>query len=63
MDTGRDLVIVEHAYVEVQLQALVGQVDAELLKAVELKLLEASNVQNAHGLAARLEVDLKNKTW
>lgn len=39
----------EHVRVELLLQALVGQVDAELLKGVVLKGLEAVDVQDADG--------------
>ena len=34
--------------VEVKLQVFIGKVDAQLLKAVDLKVLEPKNVQNAH---------------
>lgn len=47
----------EDVIVEVILQLLICIVDAELLKAVSLKILKAKNVQNANGQT------LKNKSY
>ena len=42
--------------VEVELQLLVGRVDAHLLKAVVLKVLKARQVQDAHTVSRHLSV-------
>lgn len=43
------LLTLEDMLVELLLQPLIGQVDAELLKAVLLEALKAVDVQNANG--------------
>ena len=51
---GADLLALEDVLVELLLQALIGQVDAQLLKAVELEALKAVDVQDADvAVAAR----------
>ena len=47
--TGSYLLALEDVLVELLLQALIGQVDAQLLKAVLLEGLEAIDIQNADG--------------
>ena len=44
-----DLLPLEDMLVELLLQALVGQVDAQLLKAVFLEALKAVDIQDANG--------------
>lgn len=55
METARNknayLLQVEDVVVEIILQLLICIVDAELLKAVGLKVLETKNVQDADGQA------------
>ena len=46
----------EDVLVEVELKLLVGSVDAQLLKAVVLKVLKASQVQDANTVPGELSV-------
>jgi len=52
----------ENVLVEETLQLLVGNVDAQLLKTVVLKVLKAINVENANGHVYLPAVCQQNKT-
>ena len=56
------LLALEDVLIELLLQALIGQVDAQLLKAVLLEGLEAINVQNTDG-AVRSPPSACRSTW